>query len=49
MDPNGFDNYALHTLRLQSTKSGEPELNKSGEKFQDNNEFIIQNTGSDVR
>ena len=43
VDFNLFDNYAIHTLRTQNTESGEPETKNIGEKYQDNNEFIIHN------
>ena len=41
---NGFYNYDVHILRPQNIESGEPELNNVGEKSQDNNELILQNT-----
>ena len=32
----------MHVLITQSTRIGEPEINKVNEKFQDNNELIIR-------
>ena len=44
MELNGFYNYAAHILRPQNTESGDLELNNVGEKYQDNNDLIINNT-----
>ena len=44
MGLNGFYNYAAHILRPQNTESGDLELNNVGEKYQDNNDLIINNT-----
>ena len=46
---NVFENYAFPILIPQNNKSGEPELNKIGEKCQDKNGFILHNTLSDLR
>ena len=35
--------YAMHILIPKNTKSGEPKIKNIGDKFQDNNELIIQN------
>ena len=44
MDLNVFYNYAAHILIPQNTESGKPELRNVGDKYQDNNELIIQTT-----
>ena len=44
MELKGFYNDATHILRPQNTESGEPELKNIGEKPQDKNELICQNT-----
>ena len=44
MDINEFYNYTARILRPQNTEIGEPDLNNVGEKPQDNNEPILQNT-----
>ena len=44
MELKGFYKYAVHILIPQNTESGEPGLNNVGEKSQDKNELIIQNT-----
>ena len=44
MDLNEFYNYAARILRPQNTEIGEPYLKNVGEKPQDNNEPILQNT-----
>ena len=43
MDLNGFDNYSVNNLISQNTENDEPEKKEIGEKYQDNNEFIIHN------
>ena len=48
MELNGFDNYTVYVIIPQNTKNGEPELNKSGKKFQENSDFMIPNALSDV-
>ena len=35
--------YAAHVLRPKNNESGEPEIDNIREKFQDNNEFILNN------
>ena len=40
---DGFDNYAVHTLKPRNAESGEPEFKKFGEKFQYKNVRIICN------
>ena len=35
--------YDMHILRPKNDEGDELEINKIGEKFQDNNEFILQN------
>ena len=49
VEMNVFENYAFPILIPQNNKSGEPELNKIGEKCQDKNGFILHNTLSDLR
>ena len=49
MELNRFYNYSVQILRPQDTESGEPELNNVGEKAQDNNEIIINNTNINER
>ena len=48
MDPNVFDNYAIHFLRPQNTESVKPDLNNIGDKYQHNNELVIHNDLSDA-
>ena len=43
MELNVLYNYAVLTLRPQNTEIGQPELNNSGEKYQDKNELILHN------
>ena len=49
MDLNGFYNYAVHILRPQNTKSGEPGLNNAGEKAKDKNDIILHNNFINAR
>ena len=44
VDINVFHNYAAHSLRLQNTRNGEPELKNIWEKSQDKNDLIFHNT-----
>ena len=39
----------MYVLRLKITKNGELELKKIGEKYQGNNESIVNNSLSDER
>ena len=39
----------LHFLIPKNTGSGEPKIKEIGEKFQDNNEFILHNDLINVR
>ena len=48
MDLNWFDNYTVDVLRPQNSKSGEPDLKKSVDKFQENNAFINNSSHSDL-
>ena len=43
MNLDRYDNYDLQILGPQHTESGEPEIKKIGDKFQDNNEFVLHN------
>ena len=44
MDIKTFYNYAVHILRPKNTEIGETELNNAGDKSQDKNELVINNT-----
>ena len=41
MDIDGVEKYDVHVITLRNTKIGEPEIKNTGEKLQDNNEFIL--------
>ena len=40
---DGFDNYDVNVLRPQNNESGEQEIKKVGDKYQDKNELILHN------
>ena len=44
LEINIFYKYDAQILRPQNTEIGELELKNVGEKYQDNNELILQNT-----
>ena len=49
VDINGSDIFAMHIQRPQNNGSDKIEINKVGRKYQDNNEFILNNDISDAR
>ena len=48
VDINRFDNYVMNILIPWNTKGGKPDLKNIGDKYQDNNEFILYTALSDA-